>query len=142
LKAEASHFLEGKDMRLTAKTQNRVSNRFHLCVLALLLSALGAYGQNVNGSIVGTVSDSTSASVPAATVTITDMNTNVSHSAQTDASGYYSVPDLAPGTYKVTAQKDGFSTAVNTGISLFADRTARVDMTLNPGAVTQTVKCQ
>jgi hypothetical protein len=126
-------------MRLKVKTQSRMSNRFHFLLFAVLLSALGAYGQNVNGSIVGTVSDSTSAAIPAATVTITDVDTNVSHTAQTDASGYYSVPDLAPGTYKVTAQKDGFSTAINTGISLFADRTARADMTLNPGAVTQTV---
>ena len=126
-------------MRLTAETQSRLSNRFHLIVCALLLSALSAYGQNVNGSIVGTVSDSTNAAIPAATVTITDENTNVSRTAQTDASGYYSVPDLPPGTYKVTVQKDGFSTAVNTGISLFADRTARSDMALSPGSVTQTV---
>jgi uncharacterized surface anchored protein len=124
LKVKGKSFLEGKDMRLTAKMQSRTSNRFHLFAFAVLFSALGAYGQNVNGSIVGTVSDSTSAAIPAATVTITDVNTNVSHTAQTDASGYYSVPDLAPGTYKVTAQKDGFSTAVNTGITLFADRTA------------------
>jgi hypothetical protein len=126
-------------MPLTAETQSRLSNRFHLVVCALLFSALSAYGQNVNGSIVGTVSDSTNAAVPAATVTITDENTNVNHTAQTDASGYYSVPDLPPGTYKVTVQKDGFSTAINTGISLFADRTARSDMTLSPGSVTQTV---
>jgi hypothetical protein len=126
-------------MPLTAETQSRLSNRFHLVVCALFLSALSAYGQNVNGSIVGTVSDSTNAAIPAATVTITDENTNVNRTAQTDASGYYSVPDLPPGTYKVTVQKDGFSTAVNTGISLFADRTARSDMTLSPGSVTQTV---
>ena len=126
-------------MPLTAETQSRLSNRFHLIVCAVLFSALSAYGQNVNGSIVGTVSDSTNAAIPAATVTITDENTNVNRTAQTDASGYYSVPDLPPGTYKVTVQKDGFSTAVNTGISLFADRTARSDMTLSPGSVTQTV---
>ncbi len=126
-------------MPLTAETQSRLSNRFHFIVCALLLSALSAYGQNVNGSIVGTVSDSTNAAIPAATVTITDQNTNVNRTAQTDASGYYSVPDLPPGTYKVTVQKDGFSTAVNSGISLFADRTARSDMTLSPGSVTQTV---
>jgi hypothetical protein len=56
---------------------------------AVLLSAVGAYGQNVNGSIVGTVSDSTSAAIPGATVNIT----HVSHTAQTDASGYS--PDLS-----------------------------------------------
>ena len=130
-------------MPLTAKTQSRLSNRFHLFVCAAaLLSAFGAYGQNVNGSIVGTVSDSTSAAIPAATVTITDENTNVSRTAQTDASGYYSVPDLPPGTYKVTVQKDGFSTAVNSGIGLFADRTARADMTLQSGFGYPDSKCK
>ncbi len=126
-------------MRLPAKTQNRMSKWLQFFGFGVLLSALCAYGQNVNGTIVGTVSDSTSAAIPGAAVTITDVNTTVNHEAQTDASGYYSVPDLAPGTYKVTAQKDGFSKAVNSGISLFADTTTRADMTLSPGAVTQTV---
>ena len=126
-------------MRLPAKTQNRMSKWLQFFGFGVLLSALCAYGQNVNGTIVGTVSDSTSAAIPGATVTITDVNTTVNHVAQTDASGYYSVPDLAPGTYQVTAQKDGFSKAVNSGISLFADTTARADMRLSPGAVTQTV---
>jgi hypothetical protein len=66
----------------------------------VLLSALTAYGQNANRSIVETV-----AAIPGATVTITDMNTNVSHTAQTDASGYYSVPDLPPRIYKNVAGK-------------------------------------
>lgn len=108
-------------------------------VCIFFLSTLYASAQNVNGTIVGTVADSTNAAVAAATVTITDENTNVSHSAQTDASGYYSVPDLPPGMYKVTAKKEGFSTAIDVGLTLFADRTVRADMTLNPGAVTQTV---
>ncbi len=109
-----------------------------LCLLPFVLS-LCVYGQNVNGTIVGTVSDSTGAALPGASIAVTDMSTAVSHTVQTDASGYYSVPDLPPGSYKVTAQKNGFDTAVHTGISLFADATARVDVSLNPGAVTQTV---
>ena len=126
-------------MGVRVDKQSAISNWLRLALCVAFVSAVCALGQNVNGTIVGTVADSTNAAIPSATVTITDVNTNVSHSAQTDASGYYSVPDLAPGTYKVTAQKDGFSTSVNTGITLFADRTARADMTLSPGAVTQTV---
>jgi hypothetical protein len=121
------------------RRRNGMSKRLLPFVYALLLSAVSAPGQNVNGTIVGTVSDSTSAAIPAANVTVTDVDTNVSHSAQTDASGYYAVPDLAPGTYKVTVQKAGFSTAINTGLTLFADRTVRADTILNPGAVSQTV---
>jgi hypothetical protein len=121
------------------RPRNEVRGRLLPFVCALFLSVVSSFGQNVNGTIVGTVSDSTSAAIPAANVTVTDVDTNVSHSAQTDASGYYAVPDLAPGTYKVTVQKEGFSTAINTGLTLFADRTVRADTVLSPGAVSQTV---
>ena len=96
---------------------SEVRKRLLPLAYALFLSTVSTFGQNVNGTIVGTVSDSTNAAIPAANVTVTDVDTNVSHSAQTDASGYYSVPDLPPGTYKVTVQKEGFSTAINTGLT-------------------------
>ncbi|MGC2400528.1 MAG: carboxypeptidase regulatory-like domain-containing protein [Acidobacteriaceae bacterium] len=124
---------------MRAQAMRTVCNRLWPLVCVVLLSTLYSLGQVVNGTIVGTVADSSSAAIPDATVTVTDVNTNVSHSAQTDASGFYSVPDLAPGTYKVTARKDGFSTAINVGLTLFADRTVRADMTLKPGEVTETV---
>src|ERR1700760_4883378 len=118
---------------------NGVRKGFLFLAYAVILSAIATFGQNVNGTIVGTVSDSSSAAIPEASVTVTDIDTNVSHSAQTDASGYFSVPDLAPGNYKVSVQKDGFSTSIHTGLTLFADRTVRADTILSPGAVTQTV---
>lgn len=115
------------------------SARATALVLGLLLCALAARAQKVNGTIVGTVSDSSGAGIPGASVTITEVNTSVSHSFQSDESGYYSVPDLPPGTYKVSAQKAGFATAERMNVALFADSTARVDVTLNPGTLTQTV---
>ncbi|HEV2276107.1 MAG TPA: TonB-dependent receptor [Acidobacteriaceae bacterium] len=117
--------------------------RARVCAILLLsivlFPALPSHGQKVNGSIVGTVVDSSGASLPGAQVTITDTNTAVSRTFQTDASGYYSAPDLAPGTYQVSAEKAGFATAVHTGVSLFVDSIQRVDITLAPGTVTQTV---
>ncbi len=108
-----------------------------MCVV--FLSALCAFGQNVNGTIVGTVSDSTSASIPGASVTITDVNTGVNHAVQTDSSGYYSAPDLPPGTYKVSVQKEGFQTASAQWDYSIRRTTVRADAKLDPGAVTQTV---
>ena len=108
-------------------------------LMAIFLSSLCLQAQSVNGSIVGTVVDTSNAAVPAATVTITNVNTSVNRVFQTDANGYYSVPDLPPGAYKVSVQKAGFATAEHTGITLFVDSTQRVDVTLNPGGVTQTV---
>ncbi|MGH9470637.1 MAG: carboxypeptidase regulatory-like domain-containing protein, partial [Terriglobia bacterium] len=105
----------------------------------LLLAAIAAYGQVVNGIIVGTVTDTSGAVIPQAKVTVTDIGTGVNRVLTTDSSGYYSVPNLPPGTYKVSAAKQGFTTGVHTGVALFAASTVRVDLTLPPGSVTQTV---
>jgi len=105
----------------------------------LFLTALSGYGQVVNGVIVGTITDTSGAVVPETEVTVTEVNTGLSRVLTTDTSGYYSVTHLPPGTYKVSAQKQGFATDVHTGITLFADTTARVDITLQTGSVTQSV---
>ena len=107
--------------------------------LALIFAALEASAQKVNGSLVGTVTDSSGGAVPGASVIIIEVNTGVSRTLQTDQSGYYSVPDLPPGTYNVSVQKQGFATVERTGVMVFVDSTARVDVTLSPGTVTQTV---
>lgn len=108
-------------------------------VSVLFLSEPRARGQRVNGSIVGTVTDASGAAVPGATVTITEENTSVRRTFQTDDNGYYSAPTLPPGTYRISVQKRGFATGEHTGVTLFVDSTARVDVTLNPGAVSQTM---
>ncbi|HEX5484335.1 MAG TPA: TonB-dependent receptor, partial [Terriglobia bacterium] len=110
-----------------------------LAVLMIVCFFPCAFGQAVNGSIVGTITDSSGAVVPQARVTITDVGTNVSRSAPADANGYYSFPDLSPGAYSVQVEKHGFAKTVRTGIRLFVNTTARVDVTLQPGEVTQTV---
>jgi Carboxypeptidase regulatory-like domain len=105
-KAISESFLEGKDMRIQVNRKSLVTSYVRHCLCVALVSAACAHGQNVNGTIVGSVTDSTGASVPGASVTITDVNTGVNHSAQTDAGGYYSAPDLPPGSYKVSIQKE------------------------------------
>jgi hypothetical protein len=105
----------------------------------MLLCVPPAYAQVVSGAIVGTITDSSGAVVPRAKVTVTDVDTNVSRGLTTDSSGYYSVPDLPPGPYKVSAEKEGFAIGIHTDITLFAASTARVDITLEPGSVTQSV---
>src|ERR1700761_8142811 len=138
-KTMSESFLEGKDMRIQANQKSLVRGCIRVCLYLAFVSAVHEFGQNVNGTIVGTVTDSTGASVPGASVTITDVNTGVNHSVQTDAGGYYSAPDLPPGSYRVSVQKDGFQTTIHTGIDLYVDNTVRADAKLNPGAVTQTV---
>lgn len=109
---------------------------------ALFVFPRFAAAQAVNGSVVGTVTDSSGAVVPQAKVTITNTGTNVSQTATTDGSGYYSFPDLPPATYKVDVEKQGFSSKLHSGVVLQVNSTVRVDVVLNPGEVTQTVTVQ
>jgi Carboxypeptidase regulatory-like domain/TonB dependent receptor-like, beta-barrel len=115
-------------------------------LLSLLLSgtlicaiAISAHGQAVTGSVVGTITDTSGAVIPGATVTITDVGTNIARTITTDANGYYSFAIVKPATYKVTASKTGFATGVHSDVILSVNSTVRVDMTLKPGSVTQTI---
>lgn len=117
-------------------------NRLRLAcaVTALvLLFQICIYAQAVNGTVVGTIKDESGAVVPDAQVTITETNTNVSRSVNTDANGYYSFPDLPPGTYSVKVAKQGFASAQQSAVPLGVNSTVRVDLQLRPGQVTETV---
>lgn len=77
-------------------------------------SAYPCAGGQWNGG--GTITDPSGALLPGAQVTITDVGTGTSRSTTTDASGYYTFPNLAPGTYSVKGQKEGFSSTQQGGI--------------------------
>ncbi|MBV9084281.1 MAG: carboxypeptidase regulatory-like domain-containing protein, partial [Acidobacteriaceae bacterium] len=110
-------------------------------VLILLVKA-STYAQAVNGTVVGTITDETRAVVPEAQVTITEANTNVSRAATTDANGYYSFPNLPPGSYNVKVARQGFAAAQRTGVPLEVNTTVRVDLQVRPGEVNQTINVE
>ncbi len=119
--------------------------RLHVRALALFLG-LGLWAlpgrvlaQAVNGSLLGTITDSTNAVVPNAKVTMTEVTTNVTRSLETNSSGYYAFVDVKPGRYKVTVEMQGFRTAVRDNVDVFLNSTVRVDLTLTPGELRQTV---
>lgn len=91
-----------------------------------------------SGSIQGTVLDASGAVIPAARVTLTNIDQNVTRSATTDNSGIYRFPSLAPGNYRVTAQSGGFSKGDAT-IILSTNETRDVPVTLGAEGVTQGV---
>jgi hypothetical protein len=96
-------------------------------------------GQAVNATLLGTVTDSSGATVANAKVTITETNTGISHSFQTNESGNYVFPDLPPGTYRVIAEQSGFKRESRAGIDLVVNSTERVDLVLQPGNMSETV---
>ncbi len=117
--------------------------RFLIAPAAALL-ALASFtpqlrAQVLKGQILGTVTDTSGAVVPAAAVTLTETNQNVSRSGQSNASGLYVFPNLDPGIYQVQVELEGFNIAVRSDINLLPNTTVRVNLELQPGAVTETV---
>jgi hypothetical protein len=105
-----------------------------------LLAASSAYGQAVNATLLGTVTDVTGALVADAKVTITEANTGISHTGQTNESGNYTFPDLPPGQYNVTAEMAGFRTEIRRGVALLVNTSTRVDIQLQPGNVNESIE--
>jgi hypothetical protein len=109
-----------------------------LAVLFLSWSHL-SFAQAVNGTLVGTVTDTTGATVANAKITAVEKATHVVHETTSNESGNYSLPDLQPGTYAITAVAAGFKTATQENVGLLSNSTQRADITLQPGSVSETV---
>src|ERR1700724_2193383 len=98
--------------------------RCALC--ALLALSVYSFGQAVNATLLGTVSDASGAVVARAKVIVTDVNTGVSHSGQANESGNYTFPGLPPGRYEVTVEQSGFKKETRRNINVEFNSTARV----------------
>ena len=117
--------------------ENRMQNKLFrgaatLGVCLLLMSA-SSFGQAVYGSIFGTITDTTGAVVPNATVTVTDTAKGTSVTAQSNASGEFTVEHLIPDVYDVKIAAQGFKGYTQTGIQLYADTSTKVAAALTIG---------
>jgi hypothetical protein len=96
--------------------------------------------QTVDTAILGTVVDSAGGAVANATVTLTPVSTALSKTATTGGSGVYEFRYLLPGEYVLEAKLAGFNTERRSGINIQLGQQAKVDFTLQVGAVQQTVE--
>jgi hypothetical protein len=110
--------------------------------LLILSLAYGAAAQTVSttaGAINGTVTDSTKAVLPGATVTLSGSAVMGAPAAVTDANGLYRFAGLAPGDYTLTFDLAGFGTLKRDGIRVSLGFTATVNVELNPATLAETV---
>jgi Carboxypeptidase regulatory-like domain len=115
---------------------------FRVTVATLFLTLLAAslFGQSERGTITGTVHDASSAIVPGARITVTNLSTGVVVKGVSNESGDYTIPALQAGTYTVRAEKEGFKVAEIRGLALDAAQTVRYDATLEVGSSTQAIE--
>ena len=117
--------------------------KFTLALLVLLLLAIlagSALGQEVTAAIVGTVTDSSGAPITGATVTAIDTDRGTLWTAQTNETGAYNLLRLPVGSYKVKVAASGFQTAVQAAFTLVLNQTARIDVPMKVGNVSETVE--
>ena len=110
-----------------------------VCLSIFGLCLANVYGQATTATILGTVIDSSGAAIPGATVQVRNTGTGQTQEVQTDAQGRYRIPELGLGEYEIHASKEGFSTAVRTGVPLTVGSQTVVDFSLNIGQQQQTV---
>jgi outer membrane receptor protein involved in Fe transport len=111
---------------------------FFACASMLLV--VPASAQSVYGSIFGTVTDSTGAAIPNATITVKDEAKGTVVTAVSNGSGDYSVPHLIPDVYDLKVSAKGFKVFETKGISVEADAAPRIDPTLEIGAENTTIE--
>lgn len=109
-----------------------------MAVLVFLTSA-NLFSQTTTGRILGSVVDQTGAPIATATVVIADVQRGITRTVTTDSTGNYAAPELQPGSYSVRVTARGFKTVQRVNIGLEVAQDARVDVTLAPGQVSETV---
>ena len=116
--------------------------RILLGVLALTLAlGTGLFGQTT--AVNGTVTDPSGAVVPNATITLVNIETGLQRDATSDTQGRYTMPQLAPGKYRLTAKSTGFADAIVNNITLDVNEPATVNVVFEKlGSTSTTVSVE
>src|ERR1700687_5978435 len=107
-------------------------------VFSLSLTA-SMYSQVTGATLSGTISDPSGGVIPGAQISIRNTATGISKDFQADSDGYYTAPNLAPGTYEVRVTAKGFNTVVST-ITLAVGAQQQLNIPMRVGETTQTVQ--
>jgi len=110
-----------------------------LLILTLIVFAFGSIAVAQEATIVGTVTDTTGAAVPNASITITNTDTGIARTISTGDDGQYVVPELHIGHYVIRAQATGFKAGERKDLVLQVGDRTRVDFSLQVGDTKETI---
>ncbi len=107
--------------------------------LCLLSIPVAAFSQTANGTITGTITDSTGATIAGAAVAVTNTDTGAVFPTVSTATGAYTTPNLPVGPYAVAVTASGFKKYTRSGLTISAAQILKVDATLEVGASTESI---
>jgi outer membrane receptor protein involved in Fe transport len=113
-----------------------------VCVMLFLavVASTPVYAQVAGATLSGTATDASGAAVPNAKVSIKNGATGVVREVTTDSAGFYSAPNLLPGVYSITVAATGFSSSVQTGLTLTVGASKALNIALQVGQVSERVE--
>lgn len=115
--------------------------RLILCFVITIAFSVIANAQ-FKAAIQGNVTDSAGATVPAATVTLTNKETGQTQQTVSNDEGFYRFPGLAPGLYSITTEKESFKKKTIEDVKVDAETLRGVDIALEAGVISETVTVQ
>ncbi len=105
-----------------------------------LTAAPPLFSQAFTSNLTGLVTDPAQSAIPSAAVKLLNRSTQEARQTATSAEGRYVFSQLLPGSYEITVEAPGFKTTTNTGITLTANQSAEVNVTMQIGQVTESVE--
>ncbi|HZV59228.1 MAG TPA: carboxypeptidase-like regulatory domain-containing protein, partial [Candidatus Eremiobacteraceae bacterium] len=120
----------------------RIAGSLFVCLVLTLtgLVSTPVYAQVAGANLTGTVTDASGSGVPKANVSIKNTATGVVSDITTDSDGFYSAPNLLPGVYDITVAAPGFSTSVQTGLTLTVGAVKGLNFSLKIGHATEQIE--
>lgn len=116
--------------------QNIVKNFFITSAIALSLGVAVAQDAQISGLI----TDPSHAVIPGATAVVTNQETGIERTVQTNESGFFVLPGVQPGVYQIRITAQGFRAASRIDIKLDVEKVARIDFQLELGAITEVIE--
>jgi len=108
-------------------------------VLLTVVAGASLWGQSTNATISGVIRDAQGAAIPSAVVTASQAQTGLSRQVKAGDNGYYSIPNLPIGDYRVTITGSGFKTSVIPSLTLQINQNAELNVDLEVGAVSEQI---